>query len=147
MAAKQSSLQYRAKLSYFLPIHTATQKRIEPMLVPRFARKSKGLLRHHDGDLLLRGASTAVRTNNRDRMLPGLQRLGEMPELAIGRDVRHGLAVDDERGSRLGTADNFRHASVKLSALYFEHHVLGFALSHQSELKRLAYFAGFLLGV
>src|ERR1700686_3973698 len=80
-------------------------------------------------------------------MLPRLQRLGEMPELSIGRDVRRRLAIHDKRGPRLGTSDNFGHAAVKLSALDFEDHVLRFALRHQRELKRLTDFAGLLLGI
>src|SRR3984893_12889191 len=97
----------------YLHTHKAMQK------VCRDSLEIQILLRHHDGDLLLRGASTAVRTNNRDGMLPGLQWLGEMPELALGRDIGHRLAVDDERGSRLSTADDFGHAAVKLSAFDF----------------------------
>src|SRR6202030_1929860 len=80
-------------------------------------------------------------------MLPRLQRLGEMPELPITRDVRHRLPIHDERRSWLGTTNNFSHAPVKLRALNFKHHVLRFALRHQRELKRLTNFAGLLLGV
>ena len=102
------------------------------------------LLRHHDGNLLFCRSAAPVRPDHHDGVLPRFQRLREMPEGPVRRNIRHRLAVDDQRRARLRLPDQFRHAPVNLRALDFQQHVLRLALRHQRELERLAEFAGLL---
>src|SRR5713101_840121 len=68
---------------------------------PRPAQRCLGLSseilpRNHDGYLLHRRPAAAIRPDDRNRVLSRIERLGEVPEIAVRRDVRHGLAVHNQ---------------------------------------------------
>src|ERR1700732_242017 len=125
---------------------TAEQSTLLPGVRPAQTR-SRRLLRHHNGHLLLRRASPAILSYHHNGMLARKKRLSKMPETAVRRDIGHRLTVDDQRGARLGAPDDFGDPPMELRAVNFEVHLLGLALRHQSELERLADFARLLLGV
>ena len=78
---------------------------------------------------------------------PGFQRFGEVPEAAVAADVGNRLAVDDQRRTGFGLAENFHYAAVQLRSADFQHHLLSAALRDDGEFESFADFAGLLVGV
>ena len=80
-------------------------------------------------------------------MLARVELFSEMSKAAIRPDIRHRLAVHDERGARLGAPDDLHDMPVKLRALNLQRHFLALALRHERELGCIARITGALLGV
>src|SRR5713101_23575 len=113
----------------------------------RFGLSSKLLLRNHDGHLLHRRSAPAIRTDNRNRVLAGSKLLGEVPEIAIRRDVRHGLAVHNQSRAGFRPANDLHRVSNHLLACYLQDHILRLALGDQREFENFADFAGLFFSV
>src|SRR5690242_12026331 len=107
--------------------------------------RSTRSVRYYDGHLLLVCSSPAILPNHHNRMLAGLQRLRKITESAVRCDVRHMLAVDDQRSPRLGASDNFRHAAMQKWRLKLQKHFLRLPLRHERELIGIADLAALLL--
>src|SRR3989442_1561457 len=106
---------------------------------------ARPLLRYDDVHASRRRASPAVRSDHHNGMLARVELFSEMSEAAVRPDIRHRLAVHDERGARLGAPDDLHDMPVKLRALNLQRHLLGLALRHERELGRIAGIAGALL--
>src|SRR5207302_2946290 len=80
-------------------------------------------------------------------MLARSKLLGEVPEIAIGRDVRHGLAVHYQSRTGFCFAHDLRRVSDHLRADDLQEHFLRLALRHERKLENGADFTGLFLSV
>src|SRR5204863_631108 len=113
----------------------------------RLGLSSELLLRNHDGHLLCCRPAPAIRPDNRNRMLTRSKLIGEVPEIPIGCDVRHGLSIDNQSCTWFRPAHDLCRLSDNLRAGNFQDHVLCLALRHERELENCADFAGLLLSI
>src|SRR6202158_1950339 len=105
------------------------------------------LFRNHDGHLLHRRSAPAIRTDDRNRVLARSKLFGEVPEIAIRRDVRHGLAVHNQSRAGLRTAHDLRRVPHHLRAGYLKDHFLRLALRDERKFENFADFTGLFLSV
>src|SRR6202521_4313694 len=142
---------YREKVSAAGPaIALTTSRPVTTSIVSGHHDQRKGagvstselLLRNHDGHLLHRRPTSAIRPDNRNGVLSRIERLGEMTECSIRSDVRHRLTIHDQRRTRFCPAHDLRHVPVQLGCVNLEQHRLRLALRDEHKLENLTHFTG-----
>src|SRR5271154_4937291 len=96
------------------------------------------LLGNHDFYRNDFSAAPAILTGDHDFVTAARHRLGEIAEMAVGRNVRHLFPVDDEGRAGLRSPADFHKIALELRPIHHKKHFHFFALGDERELERIA---------